>query len=499
MKSFLMLDGNFILMTNTPNHGYNTPGEGSTDWHIPLNKNFDKLDSDVEIRDSEVNKGDYEPKEGAKYEATDSGAIYYGNGSAWILADRDVNALSARSVNNVKTPKGTDIESFRTAAEGSELVKLKPGVTYEWDETFVFDPLVRENSLRVEAHKATINHSSDPAVDVKSTYQGGGNHSLDLTWIGGKFDGPGKNNGNSVDPQNIPSKAPAVGTGSSAIRITDGFNHDIKAGYYQNVKAGVYARNVDDWSEGLNLSGGADSDTVDFCYLCLGEGYVGRGSGTNSFRGIQIEHDWGSGRGGSVTIYQGQAGFHGGSIYHTGNLPEHGWGWWADGNLRGTDIHWESEGGKDDAIDIQFEGNAATPPPFTARLTGPQQDALGQGGGIVNNRYGEVFFNQGGGMMGMQSADEKKGYRIPSGGGNDRWEFESPTMLQLGSIATNNPSNLSDSNTGKNVGETHTQIRFHDGSEGRPAGWYWWDETGQVTDGSLWVKIGQPSVTISPY
>lgn len=82
-------------MTETPNHGYKRPSKGRTDWHVPLNENFEQIDADVEIRDTEANKGDYEPKTGAKYEATDSGAIYYGNGSSWVLADREAGVVRA--------------------------------------------------------------------------------------------------------------------------------------------------------------------------------------------------------------------------------------------------------------------------------------------------------------------------------------------------------------------------------------------------------------------
>lgn len=82
-------------MTNTPNHNYNTPSEGTTNWHIPLNENFHHLDTDVEIRDTEENRQNYDPKQGAKYEAIDSGAVYYGDGDTWVLADRQVNVLRA--------------------------------------------------------------------------------------------------------------------------------------------------------------------------------------------------------------------------------------------------------------------------------------------------------------------------------------------------------------------------------------------------------------------
>lgn len=84
-------------MVNTPNHNYNAPEKGTSDWQIPLNENFKQLDVEVEIRGSEADKGDYEPKEGAKYEATDSGAVYYGNGTSWVLADRKVGSLESDS------------------------------------------------------------------------------------------------------------------------------------------------------------------------------------------------------------------------------------------------------------------------------------------------------------------------------------------------------------------------------------------------------------------
>ena len=65
------------------NHGYNTPPEGTVDWHIPLNDNFRQIDRDVEIRDIEANRGNYDPADGAKFFATDSGKVYIGDGSSW--------------------------------------------------------------------------------------------------------------------------------------------------------------------------------------------------------------------------------------------------------------------------------------------------------------------------------------------------------------------------------------------------------------------------------
>jgi len=72
---------------------YTTPNEGTLDWHVPLNENFERLDRDVEIRDEESNIDQYEPAAGAKFFATDSGAIYSGDGSDWTLVGYATRAV----------------------------------------------------------------------------------------------------------------------------------------------------------------------------------------------------------------------------------------------------------------------------------------------------------------------------------------------------------------------------------------------------------------------
>lgn len=68
----------------TDNHQYDTPEAGTLDWHVPLNDNFTKLDTDVEIRDEDANKSNYEAKADAKFFATDTRQVYVGDGSSWV-------------------------------------------------------------------------------------------------------------------------------------------------------------------------------------------------------------------------------------------------------------------------------------------------------------------------------------------------------------------------------------------------------------------------------
>ena len=70
-------------MPQTPNHGYNVPNEGAQDWHVPLNDNFEQYDTDIEIRDTAANRSNYDPKQGAKFLATDTGRVSLGDGSNW--------------------------------------------------------------------------------------------------------------------------------------------------------------------------------------------------------------------------------------------------------------------------------------------------------------------------------------------------------------------------------------------------------------------------------
>ena len=70
-------------MSETPNHEYNTPDEGTMNWHEELNDNFEALDTGVEIRDNSGNINDYEAKDGAKFLATDTGEVSLGVGGSW--------------------------------------------------------------------------------------------------------------------------------------------------------------------------------------------------------------------------------------------------------------------------------------------------------------------------------------------------------------------------------------------------------------------------------
>lgn len=69
------------MVSYTPNHGLSKWAAGELDWQH--NDDMDILDTAVEIKDVEANLGNYEPKADATFLATDTHAVYLGDGTNW--------------------------------------------------------------------------------------------------------------------------------------------------------------------------------------------------------------------------------------------------------------------------------------------------------------------------------------------------------------------------------------------------------------------------------
>lgn len=114
----------------TDNHDYHTPRRGTANWHVPLNENFSRLDTDVEIRDADENRDQYRPKPNAKFLATDTGRVYIGTGDRWEHVVSTGNDATFDSVSTGAT-NGTDdhigIEPFADALREGYVVGLTNG------------------------------------------------------------------------------------------------------------------------------------------------------------------------------------------------------------------------------------------------------------------------------------------------------------------------------------------------------------------------------------
>ena len=114
------------------NHRYTTPDKGETDWHLPLNENFNRLDTDIEVRDVEAELDRYEPKPGAKFFATDTGQVYTGDGEEWTrLSTTGASpSLDAPTVSKINSTACVGSEAELDSALGSEtLIQLVDDVT----------------------------------------------------------------------------------------------------------------------------------------------------------------------------------------------------------------------------------------------------------------------------------------------------------------------------------------------------------------------------------
>jgi hypothetical protein len=131
---------------------YATPSRGTTNWDVPLNDNFDKLATDVEHRDVEANMSNYDPVAGSKFFASDSGAVYTGDGSSWSL------------VGYVTRPGGGDVGHYVSYADG---------LVGEEINKFVFSD---EESLEVTRISAPLKGVAEGTIDTDVTltvYEGG--------------------------------------------------------------------------------------------------------------------------------------------------------------------------------------------------------------------------------------------------------------------------------------------------------------------------------------
>ncbi|GGK71231.1 hypothetical protein [Haloarcula sebkhae] len=163
------------MAKETPNHSYQRPDRGAQNWHIPLNENFSRIDTEVEIKDAAENLNQYQPKEGAKFLATDSRRIFIGNGEEWL--EFGSAAGRARSVSLAESSERATVMSdgtfvaqpgqlqdvIDTASTGSEFgqapvqtVKMVSGETYEVSETVRL-----RRGIRLECNGAKVVPTGD--------------------------------------------------------------------------------------------------------------------------------------------------------------------------------------------------------------------------------------------------------------------------------------------------------------------------------------------------
>lgn len=372
-------------MTDTPNHGYHTPSKGTEDWHVQLNDNFENIDTDVEIRDTESNKGEYEPKQGAKYEATDSGAVYQGNGTSWVLVNREVNKLQTKNINDSwLTPQNSTIQAIQDLVDEyrNPNIRLKPGTLYEGDTQLYLDsspPNGKSKRIRINADSAGVNYtgSKQYAVRVEQgnvlpSEEGINDDANDdnagsIEIVGGTWSGPGKDITNSAvfaqNPcHNILLSPTKLGEATHGILVKwkNGWNEGC---HWKVQKRGSYNGEMPDErpTHLIRLAGSSSELATDDWTA----GGGGRSSGRNSY--VTIEYKKAANGDGGATLWQDNVALHGGEIRMTGFLPRGGSGYRLTGRLalnKTCTIYFECEGWTDDAVAIDMQETGVNTPLF---------------------------------------------------------------------------------------------------------------------------------------
>ncbi|WP_290818624.1 right-handed parallel beta-helix repeat-containing protein [Halovivax sp.] len=104
------------MVRQTTNHGLHVYEQGDTDWtHAP---DMETIEERLVVRDAREAIGDYEPHEGATYVATDTGAVYDGDGEEWTKATREYATAAVDDLITRETPVA-DVRAYGADGDGS--------------------------------------------------------------------------------------------------------------------------------------------------------------------------------------------------------------------------------------------------------------------------------------------------------------------------------------------------------------------------------------------
>ncbi len=110
----------------TTNHDLPRPATGTFEgtWgeDVMNNDMTDKLEKKLVARDTESNKGNYTPYSNAIFIATDTGAVFDGDGTSWNKAERDFQNISASSLSTEQNFNADNPVTARVYHDGAEIV-----------------------------------------------------------------------------------------------------------------------------------------------------------------------------------------------------------------------------------------------------------------------------------------------------------------------------------------------------------------------------------------
>jgi len=272
------------------NHNYNEPEPGMTDWHVPINENFEQIDRDVEIRDVESNLSEYTVKKGAKYFATDTENVYIADGDGWNRVLSRGKTPQFKSVNGdqyVSMCEGATLcerlqNAIDTLGDGQGTIRItaKSDLTpWQWDQDLSIDLIELEGLEILVGNDVVIEYTGsgtmltvDNTDSVRGGHPGSGSH---LVLRGGVW------RSTNEDPQCWIRIKDSIGGRISPNEVEDFNNIDGNA-------TAVCVENHASYSENYHISG--KFDRVDRGVDYIPQSETGGAGGTDSFHDSYLEN-----------------------------------------------------------------------------------------------------------------------------------------------------------------------------------------------------------------
>lgn len=250
-------------VTMTTNHDYNTPRKGTDDWHVPLNENFEQIDADVEIRDEEALVWEYAPRSGAKFFATDTGAVYLGDGDDWQRLDQSGRNPSFQSVSAEQVfAKTAEADAVLAPTDGGAVASDREGeIARGTDVARVMQAALDKHSGGRIVQTGTLSLSESVDVDVKTTYDGLGNTiQYDGTGWAIRSQAPADDVGAAISEKaGIANLRLQIAGGASGLRLRDVTNNvyrniQINGQDGSGLRVGMEITDENHWTEDVGVA-----------------------------------------------------------------------------------------------------------------------------------------------------------------------------------------------------------------------------------------------------
>lgn len=161
-----------IMADETPNHQLNTYEQGDSNWEHSTD--METIEERLVIRDVEANLSNYTPHSGATFIATDSGAVFDGDGASWNGAERALKSVNGVQI--ARTPDHLQDAIDALPGDGGTVI-LSPGNYGDEDwTTGVTIPVLNGATLTIDGMGSSVQLDTWDGTDFFSLAEAANNN-----------------------------------------------------------------------------------------------------------------------------------------------------------------------------------------------------------------------------------------------------------------------------------------------------------------------------------